>query len=110
MALAHFRMLIQELLNKDPDIVPEESPLIILDIKYDICIATNGKDANNTSHIPTGVHSVSDGERCKMQNIYWREGGLKLADIAIKNVSDNDLNDIMKKILVKEGDRIQDSM
>ena len=29
MALAHFRMLINELLNKDPDIVPQESPLII---------------------------------------------------------------------------------
>ena len=26
MALAHFRMLINELLNKDPDIVPEEAP------------------------------------------------------------------------------------
>ena len=33
MALAHFRMLINELLNKDPDIVPEESPLIVLDSK-----------------------------------------------------------------------------
>ena len=30
MALAHFRMLIHELLNKDPDIVPEEAPLIVL--------------------------------------------------------------------------------
>ena len=34
MALSHFRMLIHELLNKDPDIVPEESPLIVLDSKY----------------------------------------------------------------------------
>ena len=30
-ALARFRVLIHELLNKDPDIVPEESSLIILD-------------------------------------------------------------------------------
>ena len=36
MALAHFRMLIHELLNKDPDIVPEEAPLIVLDSKYAI--------------------------------------------------------------------------
>ena len=28
MALAHFRILILELMNKDPDIVPEEAPLI----------------------------------------------------------------------------------
>ena len=34
MALAHFKMLIHELLNKDPDIVPEESPLNVLYSKY----------------------------------------------------------------------------
>ena len=33
MALAHFRMLIHELLNKGTDIVPEEDPLIVLDSK-----------------------------------------------------------------------------
>ena len=33
MALAHFRMLICDLLNKDLDIVTEESPFIVLDIK-----------------------------------------------------------------------------
>ena len=33
MALAHFRMLIHELLKNDPDIVPEEAPLIVLDSK-----------------------------------------------------------------------------
>ena len=31
MALAHFRMLIHELLNKDIDMVLEEAPLIVLD-------------------------------------------------------------------------------
>ena len=31
MDLAHFRMLIHELQDKDPDIVPEEAPLIVLD-------------------------------------------------------------------------------
>ena len=34
MALSHFRMLIHEFLNKDPDIVPEEAHLIVLDSKY----------------------------------------------------------------------------
>ena len=33
MALVHFRMFIHEFLNKDPDIVPEEAPLIVLDSK-----------------------------------------------------------------------------
>ena len=42
MALAHFRMFIHELLNKDPDIVPEEAPLILFDSKYAMCMAKNG--------------------------------------------------------------------
>ena len=33
MALTHFRMLIHEFLNKDPDIVPQEAHLIVLDSK-----------------------------------------------------------------------------
>ena len=36
MALAYFRMLIHEFLNKDPDIVPEEAPMIVLDSKSSI--------------------------------------------------------------------------
>ena len=28
MALAHFRMLVHELLNEDPDMVPKEAPLL----------------------------------------------------------------------------------
>ena len=34
--LAHFRMLIYDLLNKDPDIFPEEAPLIVFDSKSDM--------------------------------------------------------------------------
>ena len=62
MALAHFRMLIHELLNKDPDIVPEEDPLIILDGKSSVCMAKNGKDTKHTRHISRRVHLVSNGE------------------------------------------------
>ena len=46
MSLAHFRMLINELLKKDPDIFPEESHLTILDSNSDMCMVTNGKDTN----------------------------------------------------------------
>ena len=45
-SLAHFRMLINELLNKDTDIVPEESPMIVLDSKSDMCMTNNGNDKN----------------------------------------------------------------
>ena len=58
MALAHFRMLIHELLNKDPEIVPEEAHLIVLDSKYAMCMANNGKDTKHTSHIARIIHFV----------------------------------------------------
>ena len=48
MDLARFRMLIHELLNKDPDIAPEEAPLIVLDSKSSMCMANNGKDTKHT--------------------------------------------------------------
>ena len=44
-------MLSNELFNKDQDIVPEESPLIILDSKYDVCMAKSGKDTKHNRHI-----------------------------------------------------------
>ena len=51
MALAHFRILINELLNKYPDIVPEEAPFIVLNSKYAMCMAKNGKYTKHTRHI-----------------------------------------------------------
>ena len=87
MALAHFRMLIHELLDKDTDILPEEAPINILDSKYAVCIADNGKDTNHKSHISRRVHFVNNGEKCKMHNIDWCEGGMQLEDIGTTNVS-----------------------
>ena len=63
MALAHFRMLINELLNKDTDIVPEEAPLIVLDSKSTMCMAKNGKDTKHTRHIARRMHFVRNGEK-----------------------------------------------
>ena len=94
-------MLIHALLNKDPYIVPEEYPLIILDSKSDMCMAKNGKDTKHTSHIARRVNFVRNGENCKIHKIDWCEGGMKLADIATKNVGDNDLNPRMKYIMVR---------
>ena len=65
MDLAHFRMLIPELLNKDPDIVPEEAPLIILDSKSVVCMDKNGKDIKHTRQISRRVNYVRIGENCK---------------------------------------------
>ena len=101
MALAHFRMLIHELLNKDLDIVPEEAPLIVLDSKYVMCIANNGKDTKHTRRIARRMHFVSNKEKFKMHKIDWCEGGLQLADIGTKNVSEPELTPIMKYIMVR---------
>ena len=48
MDLAHFRMLLHELLNEDPYIVPDEVPLIVLDSKSAMSMANNGKDTKHT--------------------------------------------------------------
>ena len=64
MALAHFRMLINELLNKDTGVIPEENPRIILDNKSDVCMANNGKDPKHTTHISRILNYVRNEERC----------------------------------------------
>ena len=74
-------MLIHELLKNDPDIFPEEAPLIVLDWKSAMCMYNNGKDTKHTRHIARRMHFVRNGEKCKMQKIDWCEGGLQLADI-----------------------------
>ena len=51
MDLAHFRMLVHELLNEDSDMVPKEAPLIVLDGKSSMCMAKNGKDTKHTIKI-----------------------------------------------------------
>ena len=101
MDLAYFRMLIRELLNKDPDIVSEEDTLIVLDRKSAMCVSNNGKYAKHTRHIARRIHFVRNGEKCKMYKIDWCEGGLQLADIVTKNVSEPDLTPRMKYIMVR---------
>ena len=100
MALAYFRMLVHELFNEYPDMVPKEAPLIVLDRKSAMCMAKNGRDTKHIRHITRRMHLVRNGQKCKMHKIYWCEGGLQLADIGTKNVSEPDLTPIMKYIMV----------
>ena len=93
-------MLIHELLNKDPDIVPEEAPLIVLDSKSAMCMAKNVKDTKNTRNIARRMHFVRNEEQWKMHKIDWCEGGLQLADIGTKNVNEPDLTLRIKYIMV----------
>ena len=51
MAISHFMVLNNELLNKDPHVVSEQLPLIILGIKSVVCMSNDGKETKYTRHI-----------------------------------------------------------
>ena len=101
MDLAHFRISIHEFLNKDPDMVPEEASLIVLYIKYAMWTAKNGKDTKHTRHIARRMNFVRNGKKYKMHNIDWCEGGLQLAYISTKNLSEPYITPSMKYIMVR---------
>ena len=48
-------------MNKDPDIVPEEATLFVLDIKPAMYMAKNGKDTKHIRHIARRMHFVRNG-------------------------------------------------
>ena len=64
-------------------------------------MAKNGKDTKHTIHIVRRMHLVSTGEKWKMHKTDWREGGMQLADIGTKNVSETDLTPRMNYIMVR---------
>ena len=64
-------------------------------------MAKNGKYTKHTRHITRRMHFVRNGEKYKMHKIDWCEGGLQLADICTKNVSEPDLTPRMKYIIVR---------
>ena len=61
MAIAHFRVLVHELLNEDTDMVPKEVPLIVLDRKSAMCMAKNGSNTKHTRHIARRMHFARNG-------------------------------------------------
>ena len=88
-------------MNKDSEIVPEEAPLIILDSKYAVCMAKNGKCTKHKKHLSRRVNVLINGEKWKMHKIEWCEGGLQLVNIETKNVDENDFNFRTKYITVR---------
>ena len=63
-------------------------------------MAKNGNDTKHTRHIARRIHFVMNGEKCKMQKIDWCEGGIQLADIGTKNVSEPDITPRIKYIML----------
>ena len=62
MNLENFRMLNNELVNKDPEVVSEHETLIKLDIKSSVCMDNNGKDTKHIIHISIIMHLVRNSE------------------------------------------------
>ena len=60
----------------------------------------NVKDAKHTRHISRRVNFVRNCEKFKMHKIDWCKGGPQFTYIETKNVGENDLNLIMKYIMV----------
>ena len=96
-------MLIHKFQNKDPYIVLEEAPLIVLDSKSTIYMANNGKYNNHTRQIERMMYFLRNGEKCKMHKIDQCEGGLKLAYIGNRNYDEHDLTQKIKYIMVILG-------
>ena len=72
MYLTHFIILNNELMNKYLDVVPEQSPLIILDIKSALYMAQNGKDAKHTGHIVRRIHFLINAYDWNLHNTVRR--------------------------------------
>ena len=101
MALAYSSMLIHKLLKKDPDIVPEEAPVIFLDIKYAMCMSKNSKDNKHTRHIVRKMRCLRNGKKFKMHKIDRCEVSLKFSNIADTNVGEPDVTPGKKYIMVR---------
>ena len=72
-----------------------------MDNKYGACMSKNGKDNNNTREIYRRVNLVRNDEKYTMHKIHWCEVFMQLAEIATKNVRENDLNNRIKYIMVR---------
>ena len=64
-------------------------------------MAKNGRYTKHTRHIARIMHFVRNGDKCNIHKIEWCEGGLQLADIGTKNVSEPDLTPRIKYIMVR---------
>ena len=75
--------------------------MIVLDSNSAICMDKSGNDTKHTRHIARRMHFLRNGEKCNMHKIDLCEGGLQLADIGTKNVSEPDLIPRIKYIMVR---------
>ena len=61
MDLAHFSMLNNDMVNKYPDVVTEQSPLVIFNRKSAVYMVKYGKDTKHTRNISRRMQLVRNG-------------------------------------------------
>ena len=62
---------------------------------------SNVNYTKHNNHISRSVHFVRNCDKYRIHKIDWFEGDMELADIATNNFGENDLNPIMKYIMVR---------
>ena len=63
-------------MKEDSYIVPEGALLIIFDSRSGVCMDGNGKGAKHIKPIAIRLNFLRNGEKCKINNIDWCEGGM----------------------------------
>ena len=79
-------------MNKDPDVVPEQTPLIISNSKSAVCKDNNRKDTKQTRHISRVMHFGGNGEKWNLHKTIWCEGSILWSDIGNNNVREDELD------------------
>ena len=62
MTLSNFRIIKNEFLSKYPNVVSEQSPIIILNSKSAVRMTKNGKETKHNRHISIRMHFVRNCE------------------------------------------------
>ena len=90
----------KDFMNKDKDVVPEQAPPIILDRKYAMFMANNGKKTKQTRHIVMRMNFVRNGEECNTNKTEWCKRCLQSISNGTNNVTEDKLNPRLEYTMV----------
>ena len=100
MAVAHSRMLVNELNGVNPDEYGEATKILV-DNTSAKAMAQNDKDTKHTRHIARRVHYVRNGQQEGAHNLTYIPADLNLADPGTKNLGCEELEPRMNYIMIK---------
>ena len=88
-------MLNNSFMYKDPHMVPEQAPLIILDSKSAVFMYKNGKDTKHTRHISMRMHLLRNSKKWNIHKTLWCEVVMNLKYIGTNTVTEDEFNSIL---------------